>query len=877
MPGVAGKRPSSLEQMKSQSSRGPNIASDLITESPPISATTRKSAKRGSFMPEIQLHFPKPSQAPPPPPVDIAAIASRQITTSSSATFEFTGGSTIMTFKCKIKSSPLGILKATTLELDLGDMVMRRVKSHKDKPSVGINVDRIISSRVSAKNYAEIDVQFISDILGAPIQNKRYIFSSNEEALRFQTHLDVMRASGAKLKQIFEELDKRNTGQITKLILQRAMKENGMNVDGEEDSSEAQKMIALADSDTSEGIDFVEFFRLFMFTPCITVHQALTEWRNKVALVQRKRSSSANISNGNQSAGVEEVDAHHFDSSWVVGGEIVMNVVENVRYSFGSKARDNLSGDRHHWVGTLAVTNYRLVLHSHITHAKSAGTRHEISKYFDRMDVPVNAIHSINKLDSACVLIICKDLRHILVSFPPNDIFVTTLVSAISSLAFPPNGVKDTFAFDFHLSASDPKTNLDGLVNGWDLYDPMKEFERIGVVNSPHARFYRIWSDNYSLSDTYPLHFCVPSAMSESDIMQAAKFRSKCRMPAVSWRSKSGAVLVRSAQPMVGLKSSRNSTDEKLLNLYRVRGDPHNPLELEDPSTLYILDARKILAATGNQVQGKGTEIIANYTHAELVYCNIENIHTMRDSVNALGAACLATDHGELKNGFADHSKDSLWLRHVQLVLKASVLAADRIELNDSSVLVHCSDGWDRTSQMTSTCMLLLDPYYRTLEGFAVLVEKEWLDFGHKFKDRHGQGSDKHPHERSPVFVQWLDCVHQLMYQFPTAFELNESMLIFLCDHLHSCLFGTFLGNNSKERKELDLKNKTVSIWTYILAKRQLFVNPRFKREEVKVLWPSTTIKKIRTWERYFCRFDFECHPREGEGGEWTDDWGQKL
>ena len=62
-----------------------------------------------------------------------------------------------------------------------------------------------------------------------------------------------------------------------------------MNVDGEEDTTEAEKMILLADSDTSEGIDFVEFFRLFMFTPCITVHQALTEWRNKVALIQRKR------------------------------------------------------------------------------------------------------------------------------------------------------------------------------------------------------------------------------------------------------------------------------------------------------------------------------------------------------------------------------------------------------------------------------------------------------------------------------------------------------------------------------------------------------------------------------------------------------------
>ena len=38
------------------------------------------------------------------------------------------------------------------------------------------------------------------------------------------------------------------------------------------------------------------------------------------------------------------------------------------------------------------------------------------------------------------------------------------------------------------------------------------------------------------------------------------------------------------------------------------------------------------------------------------------------------------------------------------------------------SVLVHCSDGWDRTAQTCGLASLLLDPYYRTIHGFQVLV-----------------------------------------------------------------------------------------------------------------------------------------------------------
>ena len=55
------------------------------------------------------------------------------------------------------------------------------------------------------------------------------------------------------------------------------------------------------------------------------------------------------------------------------------------------------------------------------------------------------------------------------------------------------------------------------------------------------------------------------------------------------------------------------------------------------------------------------------------------------------------------------------WLRHLRLVLVAACRAVHVVQ-NGGSVLVHCSDGWDRTAQIVSLAQIIMDPFYRTVK-----------------------------------------------------------------------------------------------------------------------------------------------------------------
>lgn len=73
---------------------------------------------------------------------------------------------------------------------------------------------------------------------------------------------------------------------------------------------------------------------------------------------------------------------------------------------------------------------------------------------------------------------------------------------------------------------------------------------------------------------------------------------------------------------------------------------------------------------------------------------------------------------------------------------------------------------------------------------------------GHPFQQRCAQSAYSNTKQKweAPVFLLFLDCVWQILRQFPCSFEFNEQFLIMLFEHAYASQFGTFLGNNENER-----------------------------------------------------------------------------
>ncbi|XP_057540215.1 phosphatidylinositol-3-phosphatase myotubularin-1-like [Amaranthus tricolor] len=592
--------------------------------------------------------------------------------------------------------------------------------------------------------------------------------------------------------------------------------------------------------------------------------------------------------------------------------------------------------------GTLLVTNYRLLFVSEKTRDIIAlGTipLAAIEK-FNKIVVkqPSGVRHFDKSLTRRLLQVFGKDLRIIVFGFRPRTKQRRAVYEALLRCTRPTR-LWDLYAFicgPSKYNGNNPKVRLLdeyfrllGISSCFRPLDSMNDEGSFTLSNS----WWRISSinSNYSVCATYPFALIFPKSFTDEEVLQASTFRARCRLPVISWCNPgTGAVLARSSQPLVGLMMNmRSNADEKLVAALCTQFTDGR----EGRRKLYIADARPRKNALANGAMGGGSESSANYFQSEIVFFGIDNIHAMRESLSRLREyldtyGTTSSDgmssylrHGGSTWGGGNLSSmstsvstlgDSGWLIHVQSVLAGAAWIAARIAKESASVLVHCSDGWDRTTQLVSLASLLLDPYYRTFKGFQALVEKDWLAFGHPFSDRTGlptlSGSGHMPSELSrqsstsslhsspirqqsgsfaqpsgsshshslnhysPILLQWVDCISQLLRMYPFAFEFSSAFLVDFLDSVLSCRFGNFLCNSEKERQESGVSDSCGCLWSYLTEMRscdgQSHVHYNLFYDPIKhngPLLPPAAALAPTLWPQFHLRW--AC-PKEVEAGD---------
>ena len=177
--------------------------------------------------------------------------------------------------------------------------------------------------------------------------------------------------------------------------------------------------------------------------------------------------------------------------------------------------------------GTLNITNYRLYFFSHNINKEQPVL----------LDLPLGFVSRVEKVSGARNLgdtygleVVCKDirtLRFVLTEpeeggHPRRQIF-----EALVTNAFPLSYASQLFAFKF-------KEQCGGNGNdGWKVYDQTEELKRMGLPNEN-------WlisdvNQEYQLCDTYPTILGLPARTTLEDLQEVAKFRSRGRIPVLSW------------------------------------------------------------------------------------------------------------------------------------------------------------------------------------------------------------------------------------------------------------------------------------------------------------------------------------------------------
>eukprot|EP00941_MAST-03F_sp_MAST-3F-sp1_P004235 g4235.t1 len=429
------------------------------------------------------------------------------------------------------------------------------------------------------------------------------------------------------------------------------------------------------------------------------------------------------------------------------------------------------------------------------------------------------------------------------------------------------------------------------------------DFLRLGIFENSQWRLSNV-NESFEVCATYPSLLCVPSSIPDNLIRTACRFFSKQRLPVLSWiHPVSGSPLLRSSQFL--------SLDNTQADFLKARDLLNKAIKLANMNSgtsskvgIRVYDARGITDALFTAVSKDG-ETNLNSINLGIWPCQltrrifedlmVEGIVAGNDHAGLFSFKDTnpVSSNNEIENNEETlHGKKNLnvatsdlpvpsvlwrrdaelnepadgWIEQIESLLKGAWDISSSLE-EGIGAHVHCTDGWDRTTQLVSLVQIMSDPYYRSMEGFETLITKEWIAFGHKFSTRNAyppvkaasQGAFSLSGLNAPIFLQFLDCVWQLIRVHPTAFQYNEKLLLFLVEHSYSSYFGNFEFDSERERNRVKaFQLRSVSVWSYINDPANIY---KFKNP----LYDMHILKNINeTWQVVFQgRVRFRAAPND--------------
>ncbi|XP_007949157.1 myotubularin-related protein 11 [Orycteropus afer afer] len=272
------------------------------------------------------------------------------------------------------------------------------------------------------------------------------------------------------------------------------------------------------------------------------------------------------------------------------------------------------------------------------------------------------------------------------------------------------------------------------------------------------ARGWRVSTvnDRFDIATSLPRYVLVPNRTLDSEVRRAFGHFHQGRGPRLSWHHPGGSDLLRCG----GFYTASDPSKEDIRTMESMLQAGHSDVVLVDTS-----------------------DELPSLTDVQLAHLRLR-------------ALCLP-DSSVAEDKWLSALEGTRWLDYVRSCLRKasdiSVLVTSRVR----SVVLQEHGDRDLNGLLSSLVQLLLAPEARTLLGFQSLVQREWVAAGHPFLTRlWGTGAN----EEAPVFLLFIDCVWQLLQQFPAEFEFSEFFLLALHDSVRVPDTLTFLRDSPWER-----------------------------------------------------------------------------